>query len=161
MRACWSHLAWFDDGSWRLFIPFSKTNQLGEGEFVFVSRRTMAALDTMRELSRIFQVKKGAIDDRVRFACALGGLVGRFGSQSMRIGMAQDLAVSGFSLPLIMRAGRRDGPKMPALYIRNLKVSESAVAQLHKMWASDLTRVDRTMDPYDVLSSYHAVHFGT
>ena len=39
----------------------------------------------------------------------------------LRVGMAQDLAVAGFSLPQIMRAARWTDPKMPAIYIRNLK----------------------------------------
>ena len=79
----------------------------------------------------------------------------------LRVGMAQDLAVAGFSLPQIMRAARWTDPKMPAIYIKNLKASESAVARLHELWAAGGDRVDGPLDCYDLLSSYHAVRFGT
>ena len=45
--------------------------------------------------------------------------------------------------------------------IRGLKVSESAVAELHRMWADGRRRVEREAKGYDVLSTYHAVRYGT
>ena len=131
-EACWRDLSKFTDGSGRLLVPFSKTDQFGEGEFTYVSRRSMESLDRLREVrsslgrvksgdDRIFQLGTRELGLHVREACKAAGLEGRFGTHAMRIGMAQELAVAGFGLVLIMRAGRWETPGMPAYYIRGLK----------------------------------------
>lgn len=166
--ACWGDLKWFDDGSGRLQVPFSKTDQFGEGECTYLSPRTMQSLDRLRRARRKWgRVKPGddrilclgreAVGRHVRAACKVAGLQGRFGSHSMRIGMAQELAVAGFGLTMIMNAGRWDSSDMPAYYIRGLKVPESAVAELHRMLAEGRHRVDEEMKGFDVLSSYHKI----
>ena len=166
--ACWRDLKWMDDGSGRLEVPFSKTDQFGEGECAYLSPRTMQSLDRLRRAQRKWgRAKPG--DDRilrlggrgvayhVRDACKAAGLQGRFGTHSMRIGMAQELAVAGFGLTMIMNAGRWDSTDMPAYYTRGLKASESAVALLHRMLADGRHRVEEEMKGFDVLSSYHKV----
>ena len=92
-----------------------------------------------------FQLGPRELSVHVRESCEAAGLEGRFGTHGMRIGMAQELAVAGFGLVLIMRAGRWETPGMPAYYIRGLKVSESAVAELHRMWADGRRRVEREL----------------
>ena len=160
----------FSDGSGRLLVPYSKTDQFGNGEFTYMSGRTMEYMDRMNGLrrmrgrvvtgdDRILQFDVQTISRRFRKACADAGLEGRWGTHSMRIGMACELAVAGFGLVLIMRAGRWESPDMPALYIRGLKVDEAAVAVLHRLWAEGKARVDATAKGYDVLSSYQAVRF--
>ena len=166
--ACWGDLKWLDDGSGRLEVPFSKTDQFGEGECTYLSPRTMQSLDRLRRAQKKWgRAKPG--DDRilclgtkgvarhVRDACKAAGLQGRFGTHSMRIGMAQELAVAGFGLTMIMNAGRWDSTDMPAYYTRGLKASESAVALLHRMLAEGRHRVDEEMKGFDVLSSYYKV----
>ena len=170
-EARWRDLSRFTDGSGRLLVPFSKTDQFGEGAFTYVSRRTMESLDRLREVrrslrlvksgdDRIFQLGPRELGLHVRDACKAAGLEGRFGSHAMRVGMAQELAVAGFGLVLIMQAGRWEKPDMPAYYIRELKVSESAVAELHRMWGDGRRRVEREMKGYDVLSTYNDVRHG-
>ena len=160
----------FSDGSGRLLVPYSKTDPLGNGEVTYVSGRTMEYRDRMNGLrrmrglvvtgdDRILQFKEETIRRRFLKACADAGLEGRWGSHSMRVGMAQELAVAGFGLVLIMRAGRWESPKMPALYIRELKVDETAVAVLHRLWAEGRARVDANSRGYDVLSTYSAVRY--
>ena len=99
-------------------------------------------------------MKRSWISDRVKVAVARLGLVGEYGSHSLRIGMAQDLCVAGFSLPMIMSAGRWKMPEMPAYYVRGLVPEEFAVRRLHDMWHRGEERVDRDLKPYDVLWTY-------
>ena len=108
---------------------------------------------------RILQFEEQTIRRRFLKACADAGLEGRWGTHSMRVGMTQELAVAGFGLVLIMRAGRWESPEMPALYVRGLKVDEAAVAALHRLWAEGRTRVDANSRGYDVLSTYNAVRY--
>ena len=97
---------------------------------------------------------------RIKDAAARLGLAGEYGSHSLRIGMAQDLAVAGFSLPMIMSAGRWKLPEMPAYYIRGLVPEEFAVARLHEMLHRGDDRVERELMPFDILSTYHGLLLG-
>ncbi len=166
--ARWSNVSRSSDGSGRLYVPFSKTDQVGEGEYVYLSRRSMKALDNLREVRRgqggvqprddhIFKVGPREMLVMVREACRAAGLEGHFGTHSFRIGMAQELAVAGFGLALIMRAGRWDSPDMPAYYIRGLDVAEGAIAELHRVWDRGGDRVLEEAKGIDVLSTYDFV----
>ena len=169
--ARWEDLSRFADGSGRLLVPVSKTDRSGEGAYTYVSPRSMEALDRMLELrrrsghvkpgdGRIFQLGVGQLGKRIVSACRAAGFEDRFGTHSMRIGMAQELALAGFGLVLIMQAGRWKSPNMPAYYIRGLKASEAAVAQLHRAWADGKWRVDWETKGFDVLTTYYGVRFG-
>ena len=171
-EARWGDVSRRSDGSGRLYVPFSKTDQWGVGEYVYLSRRSMVALDNLREVrrkqvgvkakdDRIFQVSPGRMLVMVREACRAAGLEGRFGTHSFRIGMAQELLLAGFRLPLIMRAGRWDSPNMPAYYTRGLDVAEGAVAELHRVWAQGGDRVIGETGGIDALSTYDYVRFGS
>ena len=46
----WSDIERWDDGSGRLLVEQSKTDQTGEGEVVFITRRAMTALDELQQL---------------------------------------------------------------------------------------------------------------
>ena len=170
-EARWGDVSRCTDGSGRLYVPFSKTDQFGEGEYVFLSRRSMNALDKLREVrrnlgvlkpgdDRIFQVGPREMLVLVREACGVAGLEGRFGTHSFRIGMAQELAMAGFGMVLIMRAGRWESPTMPAYYIRGLDVDRGAVAELHRTWERGGDRVPEDARGIDVLSTYDYVRFG-
>ena len=148
----------------------SKTDQFGVGEYVYLSRRSLAALDNLREVrrkqvvvkskdDRIFQVGPRELLVMVREACGAAGLEGRFGTHSFRIGMAQELVTAGFGLTLIMQAGRWTSPSMPAYYTRGLDVAEGAVAELHRIWAQGGDRVIGEARGIDVLSTYDFVRF--
>ena len=171
-EARWRDVSRCPDGSGRLYVPFSKTDQFGEGEYVYLSRRSVKALDDLKEVRRKLSVVKPG-DDRifqvgpremlflVREACGAAGLQGRFGTHSFRIGMAQELAAAGFGMVLIMRAGRWQSPEMPAYYIRELDVDRGAVAELHRTWERGGDRADADARGIDVLSTYDYVRFGS
>ena len=161
------------EGAGRLYIPWSKTDEDGEGAVVYISKRSMGDVARMwdamvsaklwdEDEERIFPMKRSWISERIKDAAARLGLVGEgeYGSHSLRIGMAQDLAVAGFSLPMIMSAGRWKLPEMPAYYIRGLVPEEFAVARLHEMWHRGEERAERDVRPYDVLSTYHGLRVG-
>ena len=132
----WDDLEEMEDGTGRLTIRRSKTDQTGEGTVVFVSRQTMGYLKEMRgmvmEGETIFGIAQNAIYTRIADAVRYAGLEGRYGGHSSRIGMAQDLARSNFTLLMIMQAGRWKSPQMPAHYIRKLKAGHNAVANWYQ-----------------------------
>ena len=128
----WDDLTEEADGSGRLYIAHSKTDQTGGGAVAFVSRQTMGWLREMREMAgereTILGLCPHQIARRIVSAAAAAGLPGRYGGQSPRIGMVMDLAEAGVELPSLMQAGRWKTPAMPALYIRNLTAGHNAVA---------------------------------
>ena len=166
----WGDVSRRPDRSGRLYVPFSKTDQGGVGEYVYLSRRSMKALDNLKEVrrkqvgvkpkdDRIFQVGPTEMLVMVREALQAAGVEGHFGTHSFRIGMAQELVTAGFGLVLIMRAGRWTSPTMPAYYIRGWDVAEGAVAELHRVWAQGGDRVIGDSRGIDVLSTYDFVRF--
>ena len=92
----WDDLTEESDGSGRLNIAHSKTDQEGRGATLFVSTQTMEWLKEMRDMvmerPTIFGVTQGTLALRIAHAAHYAGLEGRYGGHSMRIGMAQDLA---------------------------------------------------------------------
>ena len=166
----WGDVSRRPDGSGRLYVPFSKTDQEGVGEYVYLSRRSMKALDNLKKVrrnhagvqpqdDRIFQVGPSQMLVMVREALQAAGVEGHFGTHSFRIGMAQELLVAGFGLTLIMLAGRWTSSSMPAYYTRGLNVAEGAVAELHRVWAQGGDRAIGDARGIDVLSTYDFVRF--
>ena len=131
----WDDLEQVGDGSGRLTIRHSKTDQEGEGAVAYVSVQTMGWVAEMRDLAEereaIIELCPHQIARRIVSAAAAAGLSGRYGGHSPRIGMAQDLAQAGVELPGLMQVGRWKSPQMPALYIRNISAGRNAVASWH------------------------------
>lgn len=166
--ARWVDLKTTPNGNGTLDVPFSKTTKFGDGDPTFVSGWTMERLRNFRQLRRsmrcekpgdprIFQRSPETLGERIKAVCKAAGLEDGFTSHSLRIGMAQELAVAGFGMPLIMLAGRWKKPEMVYYYIRNLKVDESAVALLHQMRADGRFRLSHETRGIDVLSTYQHV----
>ena len=128
----WDDLEKEKDGSGRIYIAHSKTDQEGEGAVGYVSPQTMVWLGNMKELAderdTIIGLCPHQIARRIVSAAAAAGLKGRYGGHSPRIGMAMDLAEANVELPSLMNAGRWKSPDMPAQYIRNLSAGHNAVA---------------------------------
>ena len=169
-RARWGDLSRSGDGTGSLLLPRSKTDKYGRGESIYVSGVAFEHLDRLHDLRRcrgegagkdelIFGVHLGTLGPLIKKACADAGLVGRFGTHSMRIGAAQELALAGFSLPMIMLAGRWASPGTVKLYIRNIKVGDSAMAELQRMLATGRHRVGPDARGIDVMSCYDTVKF--
>ena len=129
----WDDLEEEEDGSGRLTITHSKTDQEGEGAVVFISSQSMDWVKKMRELvmdgPTIFNLAPNAIYTRIIDATKYAGMKGRYGGHSPRVGMAQDLGRANTSLPMLMQAGRWKSPAMPAKYIRKMAAGHNAVAQ--------------------------------
>lgn len=128
----WSDLTEEADGTGRLHIARSKTDQEGRGATVFVSRQTMRWVQEMREMmmekATMFGLSRGQIYLRIIDAARYAGLKGRYGGHSMRIGMAKDLARANTSLPMLMNAGRWKDPESVLDYIRDIAAGQNAVA---------------------------------
>ena len=135
------------DGSGRLSVRHSKTDQEGRGAVLYLGAATMrriaawrAAGDIeagplFRRLRRGDHVEASAITDRaarsiIRARAAEAGIEGRVSGHSLRIGAAQSLAAAGAGLVELQQAGRWDSPSMPAHYARGQLAARGAVARL-------------------------------
>ena len=134
----WDDLELHEDGTGRILVRQSKTDQAGQGTVLFLSRSCVQALTTHRHLHHatddhepVFGLGAAQIRRRIRKATTAAGLHGNFGGHSPRIGMAVDLAQSGTGLPEIQQAGRWESPRMPAHYIRGITAGQGAVARYH------------------------------
>ena len=134
----WANLAPMPDGSARVMVQRSKTDQKGVGAWLWVSPVVAGALGELREIVKpepraaLVGLKGRGICRRIAAACRQAGLEGHFSGHSPRIGMAQDLARSGLSLPTIMQAGRWRAPEMVSTYIRQITAADGAVARWYQ-----------------------------
>ena len=129
----WSATERWDDGTGRLLIEQSKTDQTGEGEVVFITRRAMTALDELRQLrgdasSSVFGMEDKTVNHRVRATAA--GLGEGFSGHSGGVGLARRMARAGATDSAIMRQGRWFSNTMAAKYTRG----EAA------RWAADVAK---------------------
>ena len=158
-------------GAGKLYIPSSKADQDGDGAPVYITERSMEDVSRMwkgmvkaglwdpRE-ERIFPFKRSWLSQRIKDAAARLGLSGKYGSHSLRIGMAQDMTVAGCSLPMIMKAGRWKSTGMPAYYIEGLLPEEFATARLAEMRRRGEQRTERDLTPFDAGLLYQALRLG-
>ena len=135
------------DGTARITIRRSKTDQRGRGAVQYSCSRTA---DRLRSWMDAGNIESGALfcpvdrwghvsrtglwPDSVRAAIKRrakeAGIEGRVSGHSLRIGSAQELAERGASLAELQKEGRWKDPSMPARYIRNQEASRGAVARL-------------------------------
>lgn len=132
----WADIATEPDGSGRVTIRRSKTDQESEGAVLYLAQPTMQALAAIRndapDDARVFSLSAAQIARRIASAARAAGLAGRFSGHSARVGMAQDLARAGTELPALMQAGRWESPTMPAAYTRNEQAGRGAVARYYR-----------------------------
>ena len=133
------------DGTARIRIRRSKTDQRGRGAVQFLSAGTA---DRLRSWMHAGGIGSGALFravDSVRAAikrrAAEAGIGRRVSGHSLRIGSAQELAERGASLAELQKEGRWKDPSMPALYIRNQEASRGAVARLRRSDAKESKKV--------------------
>ena len=131
----WADLKLMPDGTGRLLIPRSKTDQSAEGQVCFVSVQTVSMLKAIRGDSnpsdRIVDVKAAQIARRIRRSAMEAGLGEGYSGHSPRVGMSLDLAERGAELPELMQAGRWKSPEMVSRYIRNQVAARGAVARYY------------------------------
>lgn len=140
----------YDDGSGRIFLERSKTDQEGKGKWYFVSPDTLAWLERWKSLAGlsdglVFRSAplSGTFDralgerDVPRIFKRLALLAGLRGAadvsgHSLRVGKDQDAVAMGFSLAEIMEAGGWKSPAMPARYAEELEAERGASAKIAK-----------------------------
>ena len=132
----WGDISRDTDGSGRLFLGVSKTDQEGDGALLFISRQTMRDLDNIRHGGGpdqpVFGLHPKSIGKRITAAAGAAGMTGKFTGHSARVGMARDLARAGEELPALMTAGRWKGAEMVARYIARESAGRGAVSRYHQ-----------------------------
>ncbi len=133
----WRDIELRDDGTARVTIRHSKSDQEGEGATLFIGRDATADLRAIRPEEsepdqRVFGLKsRPSITNRIRAAATAAGLEGTFTSHSPRVGMATDLVAAGASLAAVQVAGRWKSSRMPATYARGELAGTGAVARFY------------------------------
>ena len=118
------------DGSGRLTVRKSKTDQAGIGATVFIPTAAMAALAAIRPQrvapdAPVFTSTRGSrmtgetVSNRLRQACKAAGLGADFSGHSGRVGMARTMVRRGAPLPIVAQQGRWNGLQMVNTYTRN------------------------------------------
>ena len=144
----WRDLRVEPDGSGRLTVARSKTDQTGEGAIQYCGPPTVAAVRRWRRVvgdpsaeSPMFRRihRSGAVQadtlaarsigDMIRRRAEAAGIEGARG-HSLRIGSAVELARRGADLPQLQTAGRWRDPSTPARYVRAESAARGAVAAL-------------------------------
>ena len=126
----WQDLEHWDDGTGRLTVRKGKTDQLGAGHVVALTRMTMEALTAIHPMgadpdSLLFGLSAAQLNRRVKAATRAAGLPEGYSSHSGRVGLARAMVASGASLPLVMQQGRWRSSTMVAVYTRGESVSEA------------------------------------
>ena len=138
----WKHIATEPDGSGRLTIPWSKTDQSGEGVVLYLGPPTMKALDKIRPRQplmpqgnegeqEVFDLKAATISERIAAAARAAGLGEGYSGHSCRVGMAVDLAEADATMPQLQAVGRWKSSQTVARYVGAQFAGRSVVAQLY------------------------------
>ena len=135
----WGHVELLSDGSGRLHVARSKTDQSADGAALYLGPAAVNALLAIRpeeavidSTARVFGLSARQIGRRVKAAVRMAGLGEGYSGHSMRVGMAQDLSAAGAELPELMTAGRWDSPTMPARYTEAQAAGRRAVARYYR-----------------------------
>ena len=135
----WGDLEFHADGSGRLHVLRSKTDQTAEGTVLYLGPAAVDALLAIRPNeavidpgTSVFGLSARQISRRIKAATKMAGLGEGFSAHSPRVGMAQDLSAAGAELPELMTAGRWDSPTMPARYTEAQAAGIGAVARYHR-----------------------------
>ena len=130
------------DGTGRLLVRRSKTDQEGDGAVLYLGPEAAADLKAIRPREvtpddiasqRVFGLQSSrSIANRVKAAAEAAGLDGRYSGHSPRVGMAMDLVASGASIAAAMIAGRWTSSRMPAHYARGETAGRGAVARFYE-----------------------------
>ena len=121
----WGDITREADGSGRVTIRRSKTDQEGAGTVVAVTPAAMADLDRLAALgapdqdTSVFGLSDRQIARRIAAAAKAAGLGDGFTGHSGRVGMAQRMTRNGAPAAAVMRQGRWSTPRMVARYTRN------------------------------------------
>ena len=137
----WGDVELAGDGSGRIRIPESKTDQEAEGVVLYLGPAAVEALLAIRPeeavidaVTPVFNLHPDTIRRRLQQAARAAGLPGwrDITGHSGRVGMAQDLSAAGFALPELMTAGRWKSLRMRARYTERQAAGRGAVARYYQ-----------------------------
>ncbi len=140
------HITTEFDGSGRLLLVRSKTDQEGKGASLFLTARTVETIQQLQQRAGYTEgplIRRMLKGDRmsdarltvdgarlaIKASAELVGIKGVSG-HSLRIGTAQELAQRGATLVELQNAGRWSDSQMPAHYTREQAAGKGAVARL-------------------------------
>ena len=128
----WRDIERTEDGSGRVNIRQSKTDQTGEGAVVAI---TPAAAEDLARLERlsgfpgpdapVFRLGARQIARRIEAVAAAAGLGAGYSGHSGRVGMAIRMTRAGAPAQAVMRQGRWQSPAMVARYTRHETAAEA------------------------------------
>ena len=102
----WGDLKFHTDGSGRLHVLRSKTDQTAEGTVLYLGPAAVDALLAIRSNeavidsgASVFGLSARQISRRIKTATKMAGLGEGYSGHSPRVGMAQDLSAAGVELP--------------------------------------------------------------
>ena len=127
----WGDIAAEPDGSGRLTIRRSKTDQTGESRIVAVTPAAMDDLDGLARFGgrdperRVWPVSDRTISRRIDQAARDAGLGDGYSRHSGRVGMAMRMTRAGAPIATVMRQGRWSTERMVARYTRSEAASEA------------------------------------
>lgn len=126
----WADVDKADDGSGRVTIKRSKTDQEGEGATVAITQQAMQDLAAIRhgrpDHAPVFGLSDCQINRRIKAAARQARLGEGYSGHSGRVGMARRMVAKQAPLPVVMQQGRWATSRMVARYTRG----ESAGAAL-------------------------------
>ncbi len=132
------------DGSGRLTIRASKTDQAGRGETLFIGSSTLVSVRKWLAVSEIttgplFPSTRGrrigqrmgppGVRNVIVKRLKAAGAKGRIGGHSLRRGSAASLVEAGATLPEVMESGRWIGPEQVKIYLAGQLVETGGVAK--------------------------------
>ena len=126
----WADVAKESDGTGRIEIPKSKTDQMGRGAVVAVKEDCMTALYALqsKEVHReeqVFGLSPSQISRRLKTMCAAGGIdPERVSGHTPRVTLARLMSEKGAPTHIIQRQGRWETPGMVMLYTREARAGE-------------------------------------
>ena len=128
----WGDIATEADGSGRVTLHRSKTDQEGEGAVVAITPAAMTDLDRLATMrggrdakASVFGLSGRQIARRIAAAAKAAGLGDGFTGHSGRVGMAQRMTRNGAPAAAVMRQGRWNTTRMVARYTRNEAAGEA------------------------------------
>ena len=132
----WGNIELQEDGSGRLHVARSKTDQTAEGAVLYLGPAGVEALVAIRPeeaviapQASVFSLSARQIRRRIKAAAKMVGLGEGFSGHSPRVGVAQDLSAAGAEL---MTAGHWDSPTMPARYTEAQAAGRGAVTRYYR-----------------------------
>ena len=130
-------LTWKDieiqaDGSGRILVTKSKTDQIGEGASIAITAQAVSDLDRMADLrgsrnpdDSVFGIEHRQISRRIAAAAKAAGLGEGFSGHSGRVGLAIKMTRNQAPVSAVCRQGRWSSARMVNRYTRNESAGEA------------------------------------